>query len=98
MCDFLAIYRLRVDPAAGDLAGLTGPQFLRYATRLPAYDGAVTALFARERARRDEPPPAAEAAPGVRMVEATPLTLTTDPLLRQFISYGQAPKVDAEVG
>lgn len=40
-CDFQAIYHLRINPQWGEFAGLTGYEFLRYASRLPVYQGAV---------------------------------------------------------
>lgn len=94
VCDFLAIYHLRIDPDIEDFAGLTGPAFWRYATRLPRYDGAVASRIQQWRDERghDQPAGPAALAPGPgdagRVVEMTPQNLLTDPLLSQFIEYG----------
>ncbi|HWB38436.1 MAG TPA: hypothetical protein VHA75_20660 [Rugosimonospora sp.] len=64
MADFLAIYHLRINPEFGDLGGLSGFEFLRYATRLPAYRGAVAneLHWAAEEAP-DQPDPAGQMVP-----------------------------------
>jgi hypothetical protein len=88
VCDFAAIYHRAIDPDGGDFAGLTGPQFAP--PRIPAaavYQGPVRARLA---AMPDEPATAAasSAQPVVATFEATPLMLTTHPLLMQFGEYG----------
>jgi hypothetical protein len=89
VCDFQAIYRIRIDPDTGDFAGLTGPQFLRYASRLPAYEGAV-----QNRIRvleRDKEAGSTAPEPAVTMLDATPLMVTTHPLLAGLVEYTAAP-------
>lgn len=93
VCDFQAIYRLHIDPDAGDLAGLTGPQFLRLASRLPAFDGAVRVRIRVLSEERSTPEPTGPA-PAAQMLDATPLMLTTHPLLAQFIEYSTAPPAE----
>lgn len=94
VCDFLAIYHLRIDPDVEDFAGLSAPAFFRYATRLPRYDGAVSSRIQqwRDESGQDQPgtPAALPTGPGepARMVEMTPQNLLTDPLLSQYIEYG----------
>jgi hypothetical protein len=88
VCDFAAIYHRDIDPESGDFAGMTGPQFARYASRLPLYEGAVRARLARLRDDDETPAAAPEAAPVVATFDATPLALTTNPLLMHFIEYG----------
>jgi hypothetical protein len=46
-CDFLAVYHLRINPQFGEFGDLTGYEFLRYASRLPVYRGAVANEVAR---------------------------------------------------
>jgi hypothetical protein len=82
---------LLIDPDEDDYAGLSSVQFLRYASRLPAYDGAAGAAI-----RRLAPEPEQAVTPGpmvasqqpTSVVEASPLNLRTNPLLNQFIDYG----------
>jgi hypothetical protein len=47
VCDFQAIYQLRINPQFGEFADLSGYELLRYASRLPAYQGAVANEIAR---------------------------------------------------
>jgi hypothetical protein len=90
VCDFQAIYRIRIDPDTGDFAGLTGPQFLRYASRLPGYQGVM-----RIRAQHaEQPPPDAGTTAAGQALDASPLMLTTQPLLAGFIEYSAAPPAD----
>lgn len=82
VCDFLAIYHLRIDPESDDFAGLTGFQFLRYAYRLPSYTGAVAALVA---AVRDDSPDAPAASQ--QMVPGTALALQAHPDFSALIDF-----------
>ncbi len=91
VCDFQAIYRIRIDPDTGDFAGLTGPQFLRYASRLPAYEGAVQNRIYVFRRDEDNRGNSAPTSPATTMLDATPLMLQSHPLLSQFIEYTTAP-------
>ena len=81
VCDFLAIYHLRIDPETGDFAGLHGFQFVRYAYRLPAYTGAVAALVAA--VRDDTPDPGS----GQQMVPGTTLALQAHPDFSALIDF-----------
>jgi hypothetical protein len=46
--DFSAIHGLRIDPWAGEWAGLSGPKFFRMAQRLAAYRGVIRARLLAE--------------------------------------------------
>ena len=90
VCDFAAIYGIRIDPEVGDFAGLSGPLFLRMASRLPVYKGAVhTRVLMLD--RDGSPSPREPARSGSQMLDATPLMLGTHPLLREFTEYSTVP-------
>lgn len=74
-----------IDPDEDDYAGLSSVQFLRYASRLPAYDGAAGAAIRRLAVT---PGPMVASQQPTSVVEASPLNLRTNPLLNQFIDYG----------
>lgn len=70
---------------------MSSVQFLRYASRLPYFDGAVAAAFHRLKPEPEQaaaPDPAMATQQPTSVVEASPLNLQTNPLFREFIDYG----------
>lgn len=66
-------------------------QFLRYASRLPCYDGAVAAAFRRRSDAIESeaaPTPAPPGPQSASVIDASPLNLRTNPLLTQYVDYG----------